>query len=261
MEMQNQTFFEIIIYAISAFSTLIFGHNLWLVAKDQQNEIEIEIVTSDKFPESDMGIKPERVKDFRVFSENDSFEIADFQTSENSLISKIDKIKNTELAALEIYPHPIVLEADKFVRYIKSEEAENFVAPDFIEGETLEPQRESYAKFAKVMFDNQSFARNVGHQFEIVLQENPSEIGEDGVIPVKVLFDGKPIENLRVSSGSENLKGGKYSAHSRTDENGVAKIKISGKGLWFIRTHYIRSHLKRNEFDWESFWASITFRI
>jgi hypothetical protein len=46
-----------------------------------------------------------------------------------------------------------------------------------------------------------------------------------------------------------------------TDENGLAKIAISGKGLWFVRTHFIRPHSEKTDFDWESFWASITFRI
>lgn len=259
MELQHQTFFELIFYTLSACFTLIFGHNLWIVAKDENDEIKVEVITSDKFPESDSAVKPERIKDFRLISGNDSIEITDFQTTENSLVTKI-KNKKAELAALELFPHPIVLEAAKFAGYIKSEDAESFVAPNFVKDETTEPQRESYAKFAKVLIDNKSFDRIVGHKLEITLQENPAEITEDELL-VKILFDGEPIENLRVSSGAENLNGEKYAAHSLTDENGLAKIAISGKGLWFIRTHFIRPHSEKNDFDWESFWASITFQI
>ena len=259
MELENHTFFEILIYTISACFTLLFGHNLWIVAKDEQDEIKVEIVTSDKFPESDSAVKRERIKDFRAFSGNDSVEIAEFQMSENSVTANI-KNKKTELAALELFPHPIVLEAEKFAGYIKSEDAESFAASRFIKGETTEPQRESYAKFAKVLIDNDYFDRIVGHKFEIVLQENPSKITKDE-LSVKVLFDGKPIENLRVSSGAENLNGGKYAAHSLTDKNGAAKIAISAKGLWFVRTHFIRLHSDKTNFDWESFWASFTFQV
>lgn len=259
MELQQQTFFELIIYTLSACFTLIFGHNLWIVAKEENDEIKVEVITSDKFPESDSVVKPERIKDFRLISGNDSVKITDFQTVENSLVANI-KNKKSELVALELFPHPIVLEAEKFAGYIRSEEAESFVAPNFIKGETTEPQRESYAKFAKVLIDNKSFDRIVGHKLEIILQENPAEIVEDKLL-VKVLFDGEPIENLRVSSGAENLNGEKYAAHSLTDENGLAKIAISCESLWFVRSHYIRPHSEKNDFDWESFWASITFQI
>jgi len=80
-------------------------------------------------------------------------------------------------------------------------------------------------------------------------------------LPVKVLFEGKPAANLRVSTGGEKLNNGKYLAHTRTDENGLAAVEISGAGLWFVRTHFIRPHADANNFDWESFWASLTFRI
>ena len=261
MEIPNHTVLEIIVYAISMALTFIFGHNLWLVPKNEEDKLEIEIVTSDWFPVSDTAVKPERVKSFQVFTEEGSFDVSSFQTSENSLIAELKKSDKVETAALELYPHPIVLEAEKFAGYIKSENAAAFVAPGFIEGQTLVSQRESYAKFAKVLFDNESFDLIVGHRLEIILQENPSEIGEEGEISLKVLFDGSPKKNLRVSSGSENPDGEKYAAHSRTDENGDAKIAIPGKGLWFIRTHFIRPHLNKDEFDWESFWATITFRI
>lgn len=258
IEIYTANFSEILVIGISAL--VIIGHNLWLVAKDEQEELKIEVITSDKFPESDSAVKHERIKDFRLISGSDSYEITDFQTVENSLIANI-KNKKAELAALELFPHPIVLEAAKFAGYIKSEDAENFVAPDFIAGETNEPQRESYAKFAKVLIGNKSFDRIVRHKLEIIPQENPAKIANLDKFLVKVLFDGEPLENVRVSSGAENLSGGKYAAHSLTDENGLAKIAISGKGLWFVRTHFIRPHSNKSKFDWESFWASITFRI
>lgn len=259
IEIYTANFSEILVIGISAL--VIIGHNLWLVAKDEQEELKIEVITSDKFPESDSAVKHERIKDFRFILEEDSIEITDFHTSENLLFAKLKKGEKNDLAALELFPHPIVLEAGKFAGYIKSEDAVTHVAPNFIKGETLEPQRESYAKFAKVLIDNESFDRVVGHKFEIILPDNPSKMGENDKLSVKVLFDGEPLKNLRVSSGAENLSGGKYAAHSLTDENGLAKIAISGKGLWFVRTHFIRPHSNKSKFDWESFWASITFRV
>ena len=107
IEIDIKNFSEIIITGVSML--VILGHNLWLVAKDEPDEIKIEVVTSDKFPESDSAVKPERIKDFRGFFGNESFEIKDFETAENSLVARL-KNKKTELAELELYPHLIVIE-------------------------------------------------------------------------------------------------------------------------------------------------------
>lgn len=243
--METQNFLEFITLA---FAACFIGHNLWLVAKD---ETRVEVVTSDKFPESDSAVKPSRIAGFRAFTTDGEFELKDYETTENALIANLKTRAN--LVALELHPHPIVLEAEKFAGYIKSEEAENFTGASFDR-----PQRESYAKYAKVLLDNNSFDKIVGHRFEIVLLSNPKDGGK---LKVRVIFDGEPVKNLRVSTGAENLNGGKYFAHSRTDAEGVAEIEIAGGGLWFVRTHFIRPHTDTAEYDWESFWVSTTFRL
>ncbi len=47
------------------------------------------------------------------------------------------------------------------------------------------------------------------HRLENVPQIALSQIGENGRLPVKVLFEGNPIKNLRVLTGCENLNSGK----------------------------------------------------
>ncbi len=261
MEMQNHDFWEFILTAFSACFTFFLGHNFWLVGKNETDEIKIELVTSDKFPESDSALKRERIADFRVFGADNSAEIKDYQTAENTLFARVEKDERFVVAAIELYPHPIVLEAAKFGGYIAGEEAENFVAPHFIKGETLAPQRESYAKYAKVLLKNEAFNKVVGQKLEIVFDKNPSEIEAGEKLKLKVLFDGKPLENLRISSGAENTNSGKYFAQVRTDANGFAEIEIAERGLCFVRTHFIRQHSDAQNFEWESFWTSVTFRV
>ena len=265
IEFHPSNFPEIIFAGIS--TLVILGHNLWLVAKDEKDKIIVEVNTSDNFPLSDSAVKPERVANFRLISKSDSIPITNYEIKENSLVVYVEPNKSACFAALELRPHPITLEAEKFAGYIKSEDAERFVAPQFVSGETTAPQRESYTKYAKVLLDapgekqSNDFSFAAGQRFEIIPQSNPSMLQTGEKLSVKVLFEGKPIVGLRVSSGCENLNEGKYLAHTQTDENGLATVEISDKGLWFVRTHFIRSHADADNFDWESFWASITFRI
>lgn len=265
IEFHPSNFSEIIFASVS--TLVILGHNLWLVAKDEKDETIVEVNTSDNFPLSDSAVKPERVADFRLVSASDSTPITNYEVRGNSLVASIAANESACFAALELHSHPITLEPAKFAGYIKSEDAEKFVAPQFISGETTAPQRESYTKFAKVLLDalgekqSNDFSFAAGHRLEIIPQANPSTVQAGEKLPVKVLFEGNPIVGLRVSSGCENLNNGKYAAHTRTDEDGLATVEISGKGLWFVRTHFIRSHADADNFDWESFWASLTFRI
>jgi uncharacterized GH25 family protein len=262
MNIQDQGFLEIIVMMLSGCFMFFFGHNLWLVHRDKDDEIKIEAVTSDTFPESDSAVKLERVASFRFYDENSFTDIENFEIQGNVLVGKTDHKDSAPAAALELYPHPIVLEAAKFANYIKSEDAENLAAPQFISGETIMPQRESYAKFAKVLLENGDenfnvFTKKIGHRLEII----PAEMPQMGNLRVQVLFEGNPIGNLRVSAGAENLNGGKYSVHTRTDEYGFAEVEITQNGHWFLRTFFIRPHSDKENYEWESFWASITFRV
>lgn len=256
---------EVIIFSVS--SLMILGHNLWLVGKNEQTRIRVEANTGDHFPESDSAVKPERVADFRVISSNGFTPITDYRVEGNSLVADVSTKNNKYFCvAFALSAHPITLEAAKFAGYIHEENAQEFVKPNFVVDAT-EPQRESYTKFAKVFVKSgEAQTDNVssliaGHKLEIVPQIPISSIGSDRVLPVQVLFDGKPIEGLRVSIGCEGLNDGRYLSHTLTDNNGTANIVIPESGHWFARTHFIRPHLDKEHFDWESFWASVTFRI
>ena len=261
MELSNFNLLEIFTF----FSTLclILGHNLWLVGKNETAEkTKIEINTGDDFPASDSAVKTERIAGFQVLSKNGAQNIREFTVEGKSLTAIVEeKPKTAFVAGIELLPHPITLEADRFAHYIEDEDAQICTAPNFVIGETNEDQRESYAKFAKVLVKNNAentevFTQKIGHKFEIVLKEIA-----DKHLRVQILFENTPVENLRVSSGAENLNGGKYSAHTRTDETGFAEIEITQNGHWFVRSHLIRRHADVENFEWESFWASVTFQV
>jgi hypothetical protein len=258
-EIQNQNSIETIMLLSSLI--FIFGHNLWLVSdKETEVETKIKINTGDDFPDGETAISPERIANFKIHSFNGEQSINDYTVEETSLTTTISEKPNTPfIASIELLAHPITLEADRFAHYIEDEDAQIFTAPQFIIRETTEPQRESYAKFAKVLVKNNAentefLNQPIGQKFEIILLEIIENKAR-----VKVLFEGNPLQNLRVSSGAENLNGGRYITHTRTDENGLAEIEITQNGHCYIRTHYISRHSDAKNFDWESFWASITF--
>jgi hypothetical protein len=245
---------------------LLLGHNLWIVREPADEEKEkIKLITGDSFPESEVAIRAERIKEFKILTADQTRKVTDFQIEGSSLTTTIaGKPYTAFVAAVELFPNPIILEAEKFAHYIEEEDAWAFTFPAFTPTTKDVKQRESYAKFAKALIKNSDgssdiFTSEIGHRLEIV----PVELPETAVpkMRVQVLFEGQPIANLRVSGGAQGLNNGLYLAHARTNQDGFAEIEIYPEKLQFLRTHFIRRHPDSENFEWESFWASVTFCI
>lgn len=52
-----------------------------------------------------------------------------------------------------------------------------------------------------------------------------------------------------------------YIRRTRTDAQGLASIKLDQPGHLFIKAHFIRPIASLGKAKWESFWASLTFRV
>ena len=88
-----------------------------------------------------------------------------------------------------------------------------------------------YYQFAKSLFTySQSVTNPVGMKFEIVPLINPFALTASQILPIKVLFEGKPIENIAVKVGKEEV--------AKTDKDGIAKVQVNGKGMQVIVMTY-----------------------
>ena len=130
---------------------------------------------------------------------------------------------------------------------------------------------EKYSKHVKAVFQvgnkkTDGFKQRFEYPIEIVPQRNPFALNVGDTLPVKVFFRGKPVSNQLVYASyvgfhSHNDEGQHVEAvQTRTDAQGVAQIKISKKGLWYVKLiHMVASEEKG--IDYESNWATMTFEI
>jgi uncharacterized GH25 family protein len=75
-----------------------------------------------------------------------------------------------------------------------------------------------------------------GDNLEIVPLKNPKEVKVNELFPVKVIFQGKALSNAEVKAtyaGFSNQPS-TYAFHTKTDGEGVARIKILKGGHWFV---------------------------
>ena len=127
-----------------------------------------------------------------------------------------------------------------------------------------QPGKERYSKSPKCLVrvgDGQDGdpCRIVGLPLEIVPMQDPFQRKVGDALRVKVLFRDKPLADANL--GWAHPDGGDAPAGTvRTNPKGEALIPIAQLGLKTIRlTHMTRP--KEKEFEWESFWTTLTFRL
>ncbi len=97
-----------------------------------------------------------------------------------------------------------------------------------------------YEKFCKTLINvgkaDDGYKKVVGHKLEIVPISNPAEamIGKD--MEFKILFDGKPFSTgVYATFDGFSTNPNTYAYFTETDEQGIAKVKITHPGVWMVR--------------------------
>ena len=111
------------------------------------------------------------------------------------------------------------------------------------------------SQFAKSLFAPSDAVINpVGMKFEIVPLKNPYTLKADGLLPIKVLFEGKPLEGAAI-----NLNAHKEAA--KTDRDGIANIPIAGQGMQVISATYRVATKDNPDADYLSFTTVLTMGL
>jgi len=89
-------------------------------------------------------------------------------------------------------------------------------------------------QFVKSLFaGSDAVTKPAGLKFEIVPLKNPFALKADELLAVKVIFEGKPVGNIALEQGS-------HKEITKTDEDGIAHIRISkGERQSIIAKHRI----------------------
>jgi uncharacterized GH25 family protein len=180
----------------------------------------------------------------------------------------LERTVDFEGLALVAMEHAFVhteLPREKFLEYLRHEELElETFRARMREAPT---QRERYARTLKCLLQvgdpaqGDLHQRVLGQEIEILLLQNPFllEAGDD--LDVQVLFEGEPLVDHLVTAltgaGGRQISTTKV----RTDSDGTARFRLESKGLWLIRLVHLLPNSDDPDVDWDSHWASYTFRL
>ncbi|HEY0515281.1 MAG TPA: DUF4198 domain-containing protein [Thermoanaerobaculia bacterium] len=160
----------------------------------------------------------------------------------------------------------VALEAAKFEQYLKEEGLERISALRARRGQSAAGEKEVFSRCAKALLlvgggvggAGAGWDRVLGQRLELVAEKNPYALAGGGELPVRLLYEGKPLAGALVMALQRD-RPDKVTA--RSDAQGRVVLKLDRPGFWLIKAVHMIPAPRDAGADWESFWASLTFAL
>jgi len=121
------------------------------------------------------------------------------------------------------------------------------------------PVKEIYSRCAKSLIrvgdSSLGYDRELGLELELVPEKNPYALKPGEALPVRLLYQGKPLDGALVVGLAADAK-----ISART-AGGRASLVLDRPGLWLIKAVHMIPAPKGSGAEWESLWASLTFEL
>lgn len=163
-------------------------------------------------------------------------------------------------------PRLIDLKAKDFNAYLAEDGLPDVLAARRRNNELEKDARERYSKHVRAVFQvgdvrTDAYKQPLGYPVEIIPQQNPYDLRVGQTLEVLCTLDGQPLVNQFVLAGYES-KAGRMSreASARTDARGIARIRLSGAGKWYVKMIHM-TPITNGDVNYESKWATLTFEV
>lgn len=153
----------------------------------------------------------------------------------------------------------------RFNDYIKVEGLTPAIDARARSGSTGSNGRERYSRRAKALVqvgaagpdDDALATRQIGLTLEIVPLRNPYALGADHILPVQILYDGRPLAGALVKLTNLEFDARPIRA-VRSDGTGRASFQVPQVGSWLVNVIWTRPiHLP--DADFQTVFSSLTF--
>jgi len=155
------------------------------------------------------------------------------------------------------------LPAGKFEDYLREEGLEAVVASRALRKQSNAAGVEMYSRCAKSLVrvgapaGGVAFDQRLELPMELMAERDPYRLDGDRVLPLRLLFEGRPIAEVLVKARSSTEPSRVQTA--RTDRDGRVRFALASDGAWLINAVHMIDAPPGSGADWASYWASLTF--
>ena len=164
------------------------------------------------------------------------------------------------------------LTAEEFNEYLVHDGIVDAIVQREAAGRTNEEATERYSKHVKALVQvggarSGEWSHELGYPVEFIPLQNPYALAVGDELQVRFLRAGQPVGNQLVYASYDGHHGhdaaGEHveAVTTRTNEDGVATIPLTGAGRWYVRTIHMVETTTEPDVDYESNWATLTFEV
>jgi len=256
-------------------SASLAAHDLFLrpdsffVAPDATISVR---VLNGTFSKSENAVARERLRDISVVTPDgvnhpDTSEWDDRSDTTTSRLSVRVGPSGTYVIGASVRPRELTLAAKDFNAYLASDGVPDVLAARRKNNELQMPARERYSKHVKAIVQvgdrrTDTYTIALGYPAELIPLDNPYALRRGGTLRVRALVEGQPVANQFVVAGGRTPSGARIAQRSvRTDSAGVARVRISSRGAWYVKFIHMERSAADTTIDYESKWATLTFGV
>ena len=267
-------------------AVLLCSHDLFLQLDDYflpvQTEVTLRLINGS-YSRSENTVARNRMRDVSLVSGGHRLRLDTTQWSERdneTLLRLTTGAPGTYVAGVSTKARPIELTAKKFNDYLDHDGLPDMLAQRKRNGTFDQDAVESYAKHVKTLFQvgdtrTDDWQTVLGYPIEFVPLANPYALAPGATLPVRLLFNGRPLADQAVYLGVPEASHGHEHGHShadedahshgattafRTDARGEVQVEFPAAGNYFLRTIYMTTTDKPG-LTHESNWATLTFAV
>lgn len=101
----------------------------------------------------------------------------------------------------------------------------------------------------------------LGHTLEIVPLQNPANLTPGDFMPLKVLYNGKPLRVEIYATYAGFSPDGAWAYTTMTDKEGMCRIKMLHSGVWLVKVGHKLAYPDPKECDQYSYTSTLTFEV
>ncbi len=259
-------------YLLTALLTLpatsnLYGHDFWIrparFLVEPDNLLNVRLLVGDHLQGSPLRRDPAHIKEFVVVGPRGRENVPGRDGADPAGWLRLPE-RGSYVVGYSSHPNTLTLPAQKFQNYLEEESLHHILALRAERGESSSEGVEAFSRSVKALVvcgntDQLPGDRILGLELELLAEEHPAGLTPGSAVPVKILYRGLPLADHPLRAVWEEDP--EVSIRQRTDERGRAVFELPAPGVWVIRTVHMIEADGNQEFDWESFWATLTFEL